>query len=1161
MPKGRTIAITSVAVLAVLALSFFRADIMKWLKAYPFLMQAAVLVIGVIGGAITAWIWSKKSKQAKEAEGGGAAPPPVEMKDLDLLIDEAESRLSEAELGKEAHLGKLPAVFILGEPGCAKTTTVVRSGLDAELLAGQVYAETDLIPTPVANFWFARRTVFVEAAGKLVSSPPILAHIVERMQPPKLASVMGRAAQPARAAVVCVEAENLASPEGEEALAASARNLRECLSEVSRSVGVHLPVYVLFTKTDRIPFFDEYVRNLSEDDVNKTLGVTLPAVASRQGVYAEEETTRLNSVFERLFRSLANARPEFLSREHNAAQLGGVYEFPREFRKLRAPLVRFLVELCRPSQLSVGPFLRGFYFTGVRPVIVQESAPAIPRAAEPQSEEIGATVVFRAKPGSQASAAAAARIVGSRKVPQWVFIGRLFTGILTEDPVALGAGGSVRVSFVRRCALTAVAVLALLYCIALIVSFGRNRALQTTVKQAAQEIAAIRPEQAAQAPLDSLTRLESMRQALETLTGYQRTHAPLSYRWGLYEGDALYPTVRRLYFDAFRKLLLGPAQGSLLDSLRALPPAPGAAPAPGQEYGPVYANLKAYLITTSNHDKSAAAFLTPVLVKAWAGGQAADAKPQEVARKQFDFYSAELKIANPFSSENDAPAVEKARRYLVQFGDLERVYADMLADAARNSPPIVFNKKFPNDVVSNAFEVAGPFTRPGWDFMKGALKDPSKYYNPEPWVLGTGATAAVDPAKVGQQLSVRYYADYIKQWRSYLQAGAVVKYGSLAQAAKALTAISGNASPLLQLFWLASQNTSVDVAEVANAFQPVQAVTPPTTDNRYIGPSNQPYMNALVTLQSSVEAAAGQDPVSEAAAGQALTTAAAARVSARQVAQGFRVDPEAHIETSVQKLMEDPITSAEALLRRAGPAELNAKGKSFCATLRSLMAKYPFNPNATAQATVADVNGVFHKPDGALWAFYAASLQKLLPKQGAQYVAAPAPGMALNPAFVRFFNEAAAVGEALYPGDSPDPHINYVLKPVTSEGIQTMGLQLDGQSLAYKGGAPAPQKFVWQAAGTHEARATVKFGGGPDLTWSSDQGLWAAFQFFGKAEQWQRSGNANLLEWVIRIGKDPVRLPSGKPLTVRFELDMGGGPELFQKAYFSRLGCVADVAK
>jgi type VI secretion system protein ImpL len=306
---------------------------------------------------------------------------------------------------------------------------------------------------------------------------------------------------------------------------------------------------------------------------------------------------------------------------------------------------------------------------------------------------------------------------------------------------------------------------------------------------------------------------------------------------------------------------------------------------------------------------------------------------------------------------------------------------------------------------------------------------------------------------------------------------------------------------------------------------------------------------------------APQPQGNDAAAAQTLSDATAAKVAARQVAQAFRIDPDAHVEAMVQKLMEDPITNVEALLRNLGPAELNGKGKTLCSVYRPVVNKFPFNSSGTVQATIADVDSIFHKPDGALWKFYDENLQKLLPKQGSQYVAATVGGVTLTPGFVAFFNQAAAFGDSLYAGGTPDPHFTYTLKPVPSDGIQTVGLNLDGQAFAYSGGDATPKQFLWQAAGAHEAKATVKFGGGPDLAWSSNDGLWAIFQFFNKAETWRPSGSGNVLEWIIRIGKDPVTLPSGKPLTVRFELDMGGSPQVFQKGYFARMACVADVAK
>jgi type VI protein secretion system component VasK len=89
----------------------------------------------------------------------------------------------------------------------------------------------------------------------------------------------------------------------------------------------------------------------------------------------------------------------------------------------------------------------------------------------------------------------------------------------------------------------------------------------------------------------------------------------------------------------------------------------------------------------------------------------------------------------------------------------------------------------------------------------------------------------------------------------------------------------------------------------------------------------------------------------------------------------------------------------------------------------------------------------------------------------------------------------------------------------------------------------------------------VRIGNGPDLTWAAYQGTWAAFRFFDRAEQWQRNGTKYDLAWTIRIGNSAATLPSGKPLTVRFDLDMGGAPAILQRGYFSGITCTADVAR
>ena len=298
--------------------------------------------------------------------------------------------------------------------------------------------------------------------------------------------------------------------------------------------------------------------------------------------------------------------------------------------------------------------------------------------------------------------------------------------------------------------------------------------------------------------------------------------------------------------------------------------------------------------------------------------------------------------------------------------------------------------------------------------------------------------------------------DFIAQWRDLLPEYDRAAVSDLKDAAKKLNLQSGTQSPILGLFWLASQNTGVDYTKIQGAdriqkaFQSVHHVVPPANVDRYVAPSNQPYVNALLTLQTSVDQAAQMPTPDPATANTTLSNATSAKISVKQVAQGFNIDQETHLEATLQKLLEDPITNAEGLLRGLGPAELNGKGKGLCAQFSAVTNKYPFNTAATAEASIAEVNSLLKPGEGALWAFYDANLKQALVKQGAQYV--PTGTVPLTPQFVSFFNTAAKLSEVLYKPGAPDPKLMYTLTPLKSEGIQGYSLNVDGQTLASTGG-------------------------------------------------------------------------------------------------------------
>jgi type VI secretion system protein ImpL len=1119
----------------------------------------ALVLIALVVLVVWFFIQRKRAKAAEAAANTSADQGGAGNEEVDALVREAERRLTASKQGDR--LGSLPIFFLIGETGSTKTSVMVNAGLEPELLAGLVYRESNMVPTRTANLWFSRRTIFVEAGGSVPADPARWIRLVRKLQP--RSGVAGKSAQAPRAVLVCYDSETFTRPGAQEAATAAARTLRARLGEMSQAFGINLPIYVLFTKMDRLPFFTEYVRNLTKEEAGQVVGATIPMRDVRAGgVYGEEQTARLTADFERLFHSLADARPEFLGRETDATKQPAAYEFPREFRKIRPAVVQFLVDLCQPSQLTVGPFLRGFYFTGVRPITINEVAPvaAAPQGQGGYASQSGATGIFHV--GQAAQAPQAAPQVGqTRKVPQWLFLTHLFNDVLMADTAAMGASGSSRkTSSARRALFLVGAVLCFLLTIAFTVSFFNNRGLETQARDAAVGISSAESTGQDLASLDSLRKLETLRQSLETLVKYRDEGGPWSYRWGLYTGDKLYPVVRRIYFNRFRQLLFLQTQVAILENLRSLPTTPG------PEYAPTYDALKAYLITTSHHDKSTKLFLSPVLMRWWAGNRTPDAERVALAQKQFDFYATELKEENPFSRENDAFTIERSRTYLKQFAGAERVYAFMLAEAGKTNPPVDYNRQFPgaSQVVTQPHVVPGAFSKGGFAFMKDAIAHADRYFNGEQWVLGDQVAGNIDRAALAQGLRDRYYSDFVKQWRTYVKSASVVRYAGLKDATTKLAQLSGNQSPLLELFALASTHTAVDEPAVAKIFQPVQAVVPPGSTDRFIAAPNQNYMNALLTIQSSLEAIASQPGApTDAAAAQTVTNAAQAKVNTRQMAQTFTIDAEGHIEANVQKLLEDPITYLDAMLRSIDTPEINAGGRALCGDFRPVLSKYPFNPNATNEATVADVNRLFHKPDGILWTFLDQKLQKVLTRQGGQYVPNPASKVAVNPSFLAFFNSAAAFGETLYADGSADPHFTYSLKPETTEGVEMITLRVDGQTLSHKAGAAAAfQKFTWRGSGPHEAQLSVRFGN-TDLGFASGEGLWAAFHLFQKANQSTPTGAGQLLEWITSSGKvsEAIKLPSGRPLTVRLDLDLGTAPPIFQRGYLSRMTCVADIAK
>jgi type VI secretion system protein ImpL len=1107
-----------------------------------------------IAAAITILVLHFRAKK-QQAE-SGALPEGGATGDLDVLLEDANRKLRASQQGPKS-LDALPLIYILGDSGAAKTTLVQRSGLDPELVAGAVPQAGESVPTAVLNLWFTRQAALLEVGDSIRQSTGLLSRLVARTRAKAYRSAFGTGAA-ARGAVVCVSAEQLLLADGGTALMASARTIGAQLREISRMLGAPVPVYVIVTKLDRVPHFEQYVRNLSNVEVAQIFGTPLPRTEVSAGVYTDQATRTLTTALDGICYQLGEFRVEMLERENEPANAPGVYEFPREFGKLRKNLNQYLVELCKPSQLSANPYLRGFFFTGIRAQIVERMAQAPAAVEERAPQDASATQYLNISLGKAAASRPAQPAMVATRVPQWTFLPRLFPEVILGDKAALTASNQTAPArLFRRILYGTLAILFAIYFVLLLVSFLHNSAIENRIQNAAHALPVTGPTSNSLPSLSDLQALEQLRQTIVQLDGYHQDGAPWSYRFGLYQGDTLAARARSIYFDRFRPMLLNPAQANFVSYMRALPDAP-AANGDFSLYASAYNPLKAYLITTSNPDKSQSKFLTPVFLQYWVGSRQVDADQQQLAQKQVDFYANELLRQPPYAITPDTLVVKHTRGYLSNFLAVTRIYQGMLNDADKAGPGIDFNKLYPGSAtcVVDPHLVRGAFTKAGYTAMQDAIQHPERYANGETWVLGDQAGVSQNLASVSNGLKGQYSGDYMKEWHLFLTDARVVNCGGLHDAPARLNTMAGANSPLLALFYTVSHNTAVADPQIKSTFQPTQAMVDPNAVDRYIGPGNTAYVNALLSLSGALDQvaanpAAGNDP---AAFQPVLTAGSAAKLSAIQTTQTFNVDSQFHTEKTVLDLMQAPIECAVKLAPSPG-APANGAGQKICASINPLLGKYPFANTSTTQASIADVNAVFAPETGAVWSIYGASLKNFVVPLGAQYGPSPTAPQPVNPKFLTFFNHAARISAGLYPGGAKSPTLTFTLRFLPSPGVANATLVVDGQRIP---NGSITQTFHWDGATAQKSSLVYDSNEVLPLT-----GTWSLFQLVRTA-QITKSGAGYRLDYPINtattVAGHTISQASGPQAKVSFEIS-GPGAEILMSDYFTGLACPGPVVK
>ena len=918
-------------------------------------------------------------------------PAPIPMKpsfgedgfaqELGVLIQEANRRLAGTvplnARREQPTVATLPLFLVIGGESSGKTSAVVNSGLEPRLLAGEASREGTVVPTKLANLWFAEGSVFAEVSGRLLMQESdhwekALRILTQQSRIPKWKRILlGHRGQPILKGVVLVCDTNMfARANDPQRASAFARTLNERLQVIGAVCRVDFPVYVVFSKCDGVPYFAEFFAHLSEPEGRRPLGVTLPFAKTRSDsadIYSDREAKRLTSYFSRLYMSLSDKRMVLLAREDETRKKSVAYEFPRELKKIRGDVVQFLLDVFRPNPLQQGARLRGFYFTGQRWVARTSAAAAEGTVLEfsvaPKRAE--ATVFFGAKPQAAGNLAVARAVAAESAIPKWMFLAEVFHSIVLKDRAGYVAPQvNTRDQAYRNLAFGGVGAVLLLMSLLWANSWRHNRELLNTVQSSIEATQRVGPDAINQ---ETLSEMESLRTALVELQDYDRQGAPLSYRWGLYAGNDVLASVHSLYFDRFRRMFMNPMLAVLSARFLSLPS--------NNPQDDVYDLLKSYRMIVSGACPPDERFLSATLVPTWPSAVATPPELAGLAEKQTQFYVAELKIRDPYKNQitENGLAVTQAQTYLHDLNGPDKIFRALLEQVNRDKQADTLSHYPANytEVMSGPDSIEAAYTRDGWEAMIDSIRGHKLASAGEACVVGSSSPVSnwTSDAATERDVEELYVKNYTQHWKVFLDAHHIVAFNGAADAARKLQTIAdNNRSPLLGLIYMVSHNTNVaapqstsekvgqtiaqteksakqavsnlldkfagnkpqtkpsqtatsangTMADVQHEFEPVHVMVDPENPEKWLNEKNQAYIKALADLSTAVGSLPAKldskDPASQQAVDQANKAVDGAN-TALQAMGGIFPNTRYQVDIDLKALLKEPITNALRVIR------------------------------------------------------------------------------------------------------------------------------------------------------------------------------------------------------------------------------------------------------
>jgi type VI secretion system protein ImpL len=1085
----------------------------------------AILVIVVLWGANNLRIQVKANRANTQmvnelVETKGADPLLVDHEsaeeigvlgqNFDAALQTLKQTKNKSSQGRQ-YLYELPWYIIIGPPGSGKTTALINSGLEFPLSDRFGKSAIQGVGgTRNCDWWFTDQAVLLDTAGRYTTQ--------DSHESVDKAAWLGfldllkkhRPRRPVNGVLVAMSLSDLLR-QTEEERTLHAQAIRQRIQELNEQLGIRIPIYMLFTKTDLIAGFTDFFADFGHDERTQVWGVTFPEENEQQPA---DVIARVGQDYDELLARLNDRMQKRLQEERDLQRRNLIFGFPQRMSLLKEPMTSFLQQCFGVNRYQAPALLRGVYFTSG----TQEGTP-IDRlmgilASTFKLDRFSAPV-FSGKGKSY-------------------FLTRLLKEVIFGEAEIVGLNQRVeqRRTLMQRLAYGAAMALTIGMAALWSTSFTRNQLAIADVQDKNgqyEKIVADTPEWKS----DFAALLKQM-DALYAVRDVFPEDAPWSMQFGLYQGDKVRPLVESAYGKQLANRFLPLIKARLEQRLV------------GEESrNPeiLYELLRVYLML-GNRDKMDARIFRPWIALDWENNY-----PQAVQEGLLVHLDNLLKLP-PEAQQLDDQLIADTRRILTQIPVAQQAYMRIkrealqrhdydfkLIDALGLGGSRVFS------AVNGTLEeqlIPGFFTYDGFYqvFLKES-KDLAKQTVEQRWVLGEDNMAGVqDSAELEAKLRSYYFIEFIKRWDDLLNNLKIRSTANLQQSIEVLEVVSGSDSPLRKLLQALDQQTTLTrVSAEAGALDKLkQGVEAAGGDARMqkllntakvagvtteaAGDSGKEVERHFERLTAQIRNIGGAVAIDQIIAdlgqlygymadlGSTSDASAAVNLAMQRSSGGNDIIAQIQLHSArlpdpLQDWVRTLASGNWGIILGGAKSQLNRSLKSEVTTIckSALEGRYPLSKASRTDITLQDF-GRFFAPNGVLDQFFNTHLKPFVDTSGVRWrlIAQDNQSIGISQGVLSQFQNAAKIRDVFFQGGGQLPAISFELKPLLLDSnASRFWLDMGGQQISYRHGPARATQFQWPGTGGGLVRYGFERLDGRQVS-RSEEGAWALFRVLDKAD-------------------------------------------------------------